>query len=60
MFGFSKESRLKRELLLFLDQQEEYVTSETIALSLQKGTSQTVRKVLNELSLTISSLYKQE
>lgn len=60
MFGFSKESRLKRELLLFLDQQEEYVTSETIALSLQKGTSQTVRKVLKELSLTISSLYKQE
>jgi ribosomal protein S25 len=60
MFGFSKEVLLKRELLLFLDQQEEYVTSEMLAIQMKTVTSQTIRKVLKDLSALIASLYNQE
>lgn len=60
MFGFSKEILLKKELLYFLDKQEEGVSSKDISDYIQSLTSQTVRKYLKEIAESISKLYSPE
>jgi hypothetical protein len=60
MFGFSKEILLKKELLYFLDKQEEGVSSKDISDYIQSLTSQTVRKYLKEIAESISELYSPE
>ncbi|KAF1303491.1 helix-turn-helix domain-containing protein [Candidatus Enterococcus willemsii] len=57
MFGFPKDIQLKHDMLLYLDQQSDFISSELIAESVGKVTAQTIRKKLNELAADIKQLY---
>ncbi len=60
MFGFSNEYKLKKEIILYLDNQVESVPSQVITEAIGSVTSQTIRKYLLEIKEKIEATYAPE
>lgn len=60
MFGFSKEVTIKKEIILFLDDQEKAITNDEIAKQIQTVKSSTIRRHLKDLEKAIGTLYPPE
>lgn len=60
VFGLSKDVLLKRDILLYLDQQTRPISSQKITEDLNKVTIQTLLKILKELAEQVDSCYDYE
>ncbi|MEG0293299.1 helix-turn-helix domain-containing protein [Enterococcus sp.] len=60
MFGFSKEVTIKKEIILFLDDQEQAITNDEIAKQIQTVKSSTIRRHLKDVEKAIGTLYPPE
>lgn len=60
MFGLSKDVLLKRDILLYLEQQTKPISSQKIADDLNKVTIQTLLKVIKELAEQLDRCYDRE
>jgi hypothetical protein len=60
VFGLSKDVLLKRDILLYLEQQTKPISSQKIADDLNKVTIQTLLKVIKELAEQLDRCYDRE